>query len=369
MARTIAPALAIAALLLPAAGHAKPKAGDLQIVSVDVEGGAAVLFRTPEGKSMLIDAGWKPGICNAVPVASGAKPPCPVSADAIAKAAAALGIKKLDYLVMTHYHADHLGGLEALLAKLPVDTFIDHGPNAEHPPAGASPQRRANSPEGRYPAWVAAYQGHGHITAQVGQTLDVGSMHIQFVASNGDLPAAPLPGAGQPNPSCAGVPQMANNGGVENERSVGMLITFGKTRILHLGDLTWNWELKLLCPVNKIGKVDVYFVTGHGMGLSSSPPTAAFDPLIAVMQNGPTKGGDEAVMKTVESYPDLQGFWQSHYSVRYPALNGNPDYIANLDWVPDQSYPITLDITPGGAITVINGRNNFSKTYKARAAG
>jgi hypothetical protein len=147
-----------------------------------------------------------------------------------------------------------------------------------------------------------------------------------------------------------------------------MLITYGKTRVLYLGDLTWNWEIKLLCPVNKIGKVDVYFVTGHGMGLSSSPPTAALDPLVAVMQNGPTKGGDEAVMKTVESYPHLEGFWQSHYSVRYPALNRDPDYIANLDWVPDQSYPITIAITPGGSITVTNGRNNFSKTYRARGA-
>jgi beta-lactamase superfamily II metal-dependent hydrolase len=373
MFRAAAFALAASAMLLSGATDARTKAPpaskDLKIVSVDVEGGAAVLFRTPEGKSMLIDTGWKPGVCKSIPVPAGVKPPpCPVSADAIAKAAASLGIKKLDYLVMTHYHADHLGGLEALLAKLPVDTFIDHGPNREFPPANLPPARRAGTTEARYPAWVAAYQGHNHITARVGQTLDIGSMHIQFVTADGQVPGAPLPGAGEPNLRCAGVPEMSNNGGEENVRSVGMLITFGKTRILHLGDLTWNWELKLLCPVNKIGKVDVYFVTGHGMGLSSSPPTAAFDPLIAVMQNGPTKGGDEAVMKTVESYPDLQGFWQSHYSVRYPALNGDPNLIANLDWIPDQSYPITLDITPGGGITVINGRNNFSKSYKARAA-
>src|SRR5580698_10374851 len=133
-------------------------------------------------------------------------------------------------------------------------------------------------------------------------------MHIQFVSSDGVIIDHPLPGAGQPSPNCAGVPQATNDGGEENVRSIGMLITYGKTRILYLGDLTWNKEIEMLCPVNRIGKVDVYWVTGHGMNLSSSPPTAAFDPLVAIMQNGPRKGGDDAVIKTVSSYPSLQGF-------------------------------------------------------------
>jgi hypothetical protein len=292
----------------------------------------------------------------------------PSSADRIAAAAASLGVKKINYLIMTHYHVDHVGGLESLLAKLPVGTFIDHGPNREEPPPNATPRQLAFATSTFYPKWVAAYQGHEHITAQVGQKLDIGSMHLQFVTSDGHVPDAPLPGAGQPNPLCAGVPQMDRNGGEENVRSVGTLITFGKTRILYLGDLTWNMELQLLCPVNKIGKVDVYFVTGHGMNLSSSPPTAAFDPLVAVMQNGPMKGGDEAVIKTVNTYPDLKGFWRIHYTVRYPALNGDPDYIANLNGVPDQGNSIDLDISRSGSIKVTNSRDQFSKTYKARAA-
>jgi hypothetical protein len=104
------------------------------------------------------------------------------------------------------------------------------------------------------------------------------------------------------------------------------------------------------------------------MDLSSSPATAALDPLVAVMQNGPTKGGDERVIKTVDSYPDLKAFWRVHYSVRYPDLNGDPNYIANLNGGPDEGYPIDLDITPGGEITVRNGRNGFTKTYRARGA-
>ncbi len=342
---------------------------DLRIVLPDVEGGAAVLFVTPEGKSLLIDTGWPPGI-GGPRAAPGAPPPPPMpsSADRIAAAAASLGIKKIDYLIMTHYHVDHVGGVQSLLAKLPVGVFIDHGPNREVPPPNATPRQLAFATATFYPKWVAAYQGHEHITAQVGQKLDIGSLHLQFVTSDGHVPSAPLPGAGQPNPLCAGVPQLDRNGGEENVRSVGTLITFGHTRILDLGDLTWNKELELLCPINKIGKVDVYFVTGHGMNLSSSPPTGAFDPLVAVMQNGPTKGGDAAVIKTVNGYPDLKGFWRLHYSVRYPDLNGDPNYIANLNAAPDQGYSLGLNITPAGNITVTNSRNQFSQTYKARAA-
>ena len=104
------------------------------------------------------------------------------------------------------------------------------------------------------------------------------------------------------------------------------------------------------------------------MNLSSSPPTAALDPRVAIMQNGAFKGGDPEVMQTVNSFASLQGFWRSHDNVRYPALNGDPNYIANLDWVPDQGFPIDLDITPSGKITVSNGRNGFSRTYQARGA-
>jgi competence protein ComEC len=158
------------------------------------------------------------------------------------------------------------------------------------------------------------------------------------------------------------------NGGEENVRLLGMLITFGKVRIIYLGDLSWNKELELLCPTNKVGKVDVYFVTGHGMNLSSSPPTGALDPLVAVMQNGPTKGGDDVVIKTVNTYANLQGFWRLHDTVRYPDLNGDPDYIANRkEGVADQGYAITLDISHDGSITVTNGRNQFRKTYRARS--
>ena len=372
----------IAALFLPLNAGAQqqpaPKSKDLRISVIDVEGGASALFVTPEGKSILVDTGWPPGMGNWPRMSDAPAGSTLSSADRITAAAKELGVTHIDYLLLTHYHVDHAGGVEALLAKLPVDTFVDHGPNSEVPPARPTPTDPAATARMRQFAafssgsladkWAAAYQGHNHITPTVGQALKIGSLEIKFVASNADLLDQPLPGAGQPNPLCDGVPQMARDGGVENVHSLGMLITFGKTRILHLGDNSWNNELKLVCPGNKIGKVDVMFVTQHGMDLSSSPPTAAFDPLVAMMQNGPMKGGDEAPMKTVAAYPDLQGFWRLHYSVRFPDLNPDANYIANLNEQPDLTNPIKFDITPSGKITVTNPRNGFSKTYESREA-
>ena len=358
----------LAAIPAQSKGHKSVSSRELKITVVDVEGGAATLFLTPEGKSLLIDTGWPPGMGGPQPT-PGEPPPPPASssADRIAAAAAAMGITRIDYLEMTHYHVDHVGGLQSLLKKLPVDTFIDHGPNQQELPPNANARERATSPATLYPGWVAAYQGHHHITVHAGQTLKIGSLHLQFVASAGKVINMPLPGAGELNPLCTHVAQKARTGGEENVRSLGTLITFSKTRILDLGDLTWNKELELLCPVNKIGKVDVYFVTGHGMDLSSSPPTAAFDPLVALMQNGPRKGGDPDVVRTVDQFPALEGFWRLHANAQYPEMDGDPHYIANLNGEPDHAYPLRLVITWDGKITVTNPRNGMSRTYQARA--
>ena len=347
----------------PIDGHSK----DLKIAVLDVDGGAAALFVTPEGKSLLIDTGWEAGAGRARPGESPAAPTTS-SAERIAAAAAKLGVKKIDYLLLTHYHADHSGGFASLAEKLPIGTYIDHGVNTEPVDPEPGPCRIGRSPEKLYEKWVAAYQGHAHMTPQAGQKLKIGSLELEFVASDGHVIEAPLPGAGAANALCASVPQATCTGGEENVRSLGVLMTFGKTRVLDLGDLTWNKELELMCPVNKIGKVDLYFVTGHGMDLSSSPPTAALDPLVALMQNGATKGGDAAVMQTVKGYPDLEGLWQEHYSVRYPDMNSAPDLIANLDQQPDGAYPIDVEITPAGEIRVTNERNQYSKVYRSRGA-
>ncbi|HWY61523.1 MAG TPA: MBL fold metallo-hydrolase [Rhizomicrobium sp.] len=365
--------LALASVFVLGAGAATAQAlkaklsPDLRIVAVDVEGGAATLFVTPEGKSLLIDSGWAPGAGSArlnskgLPVAS--------SADKIVAAAHALGLSKIDYFVITHYHGDHIGGFKSLTDKIAIDNFIDHGPNVQLDPPGTDPARAANSSAGMYATYSQIIAGKNHIVPKTGDALDIGSMHVQFISVAANVIANALPGGGGPNPDCAGVPTMERDGGIENHYSVSSLITFGKARIAAFGDLPWNEEIKLLCPTNKIGPIDLYFVTQHGMDLSSSPPTRALDPIVSIMANGDLKGGDEAPMKMIASYAHYgQAFWMLHYTARYPALNPDLNFIANPDWVPDLNFNLTATVTPAGLITITNGRNQFSRTYKARAA-
>src|SRR5689334_25236642 len=112
----------------------------LLIDSIDVEGGAATLYITPEGQSLLIDTGWPAGI--------GATDPD--SAQRIIAAARKHGLSKLDYVLITHYHVDHVGGVVELLSQFPVGTMLDHGPNRETPPANSTPAFAAFQPATTY---------------------------------------------------------------------------------------------------------------------------------------------------------------------------------------------------------------------------
>src|SRR3984885_7937192 len=108
------------------AGGATPRA--LQIYFIDVEGGQSTLVVTPDRRSLLIDAGWAGD-------GSGFKPGDPHQArdaNRIVAAARDAGLRKIDYLLITHFHADHDGGVAELSRLIPIQTFIDHGvPNPE----------------------------------------------------------------------------------------------------------------------------------------------------------------------------------------------------------------------------------------------
>lgn len=347
------------ALFLPVAGAAASAAAaerPLRIVSVDVEGGAATLFVSPEGRSLLIDTGWPEGM--------GGPAPAPSSAQRIAEAATALGVHRIDYLVVTHYHVDHVGGLEALLGKLPVGVVIDHGPNREAPPAGVSEQALQSSPSRTYPHYLELTKGLQRISAKAGDQFQIGSMSLTVVSSDAQPIAHPLAGAGGPGGSaCAQVKPMAADGGEENARSVASVISFGRARIADFGDLSWNMETQLACPVDRVGPVDVLIVTQHGSELSSNPASVdALKPIVAVMDNGPVKGGDAGPIRAVSQSPRLKGFWRLHASVRHPETDGAADYIANLVGGSD-GHAIEVDVTKDGTIKVVNMRNAFSRTY------
>jgi competence protein ComEC len=181
--------------------------------------------------------------------------------------------------------------------------------------------------------------------------------------------AKPLPGAGEENPSCAGMEPMTNNGGEENARSTASVISYGKARIAAFGDLTWDREKDLFCPTDKVGKVDVYLATHHSTALSGSPAAVnALAPIVAIVGNSARKGDDPERIKTIEDSPRIQDIWRLHASTVNPGIDGDPNLIANLD--ADQSkdhfYSLRLRIMKDGEVTVINERSGFNKTYQAK---
>src|SRR5581483_2505361 len=330
----------------------------LSIEAIDVEGGAATLYVTPEHRSLLIDSGW--------PAEMGAKDPD--SVQRIIASARRHGLSKLDYVLITHYHVDHVGGLTELLREFPVGTVLDHGPNRETPPPDAGAFAAAQ-PATLYPKYIDAIRGHDHRTLKPGDTLTIGSLHLTVVTSDGATVDQALPGAGGPIAECASMNPMAQDGGEENSRSVGVVLTFGRSRIGALGDLTWNMEKKLVCPNDKVGPVDLLIVSHHGSSFSNSPALLhALAPRVAIVDNGPKKGGDVEPYETVSHSPRLQRLWQLHFAERAgPQHNVSEAYIANPSSAGDAHASLEVAVAKTGAFSVTNERTGFSETYPPAA--
>jgi competence protein ComEC len=327
----------------------------LLIDAIDVEGGAATLYITPEHQSLLIDTGW--------PTDPGARDSD--STRRIIASARRHGLDRLDYVLITHYHVDHVGGLPELLSQFPVGTILDHGPNRETAPPGTPAS--AFQPAVLYPKYLEAIRGHQHRTLKPGDTLTIGSLQLTVVTSDGVAIDRALPGAGSAVAECASMNPLDKDGGEENARSVGVLLTFGRSRIAALGDLTWNMEKKLACPRDKVGPVDLLIVSHHGSNLSNSPALLhALAPRVAIMDNGARKGADVETYETVSASPRLERLWQLHFAERADARHNAPDaYIANPGSVSDAHAFIEVRVATQGALTVTNSRTGFAETYPA----
>jgi competence protein ComEC len=319
--------------------------GALRIYFVDVEGGQATLFVTPAKKSLLIDTGW-PGFGGR-------------DADRIVAAAKDAGIKKIDYVLITHFHQDHVGGVPQLAAKIPIGTFFDHGENRE--PNSAATEK----------GWEA-YQKlladgkYKRLTVKPGDVLPVKGIHVVVVSADGNAIEHPLPGAGEDNAACKDGEQYPADQ-TENARSLGTLITFGKLRILDLGDLTKDKELLLMCPQNKLGKVDIYVVSHHGLFQSGGPALlGGISPRVAIMDNGEKKGGSPASWDVIEKSQGLENLWQLHYSAEGGEAHNVPaEFIANLQGTDAGNY-LKLTAWPDGKFEVLNSRTQETKSYAAK---
>jgi len=317
----------------------------LQIYFIDVEGGQATLFISPTGESLLVDTGW-PGNNGR-------------DADRIVAAAKQAGVSKIDLVLITHFHNDHVGGAPQLAARIPVKTFIDHGENRESTDAPTvevwhSYQDLLKS--GKYK----------RIVAKPGMDLPIRGIRATVISSDGDLISSPVPGAGRDNPGCQNAEQYPADK-TENLRSLGTLITFGKLRILDLGDLTRDQEMKLMCPKNKLGKIDVYIVSHHGWYQSGSPAFVnGIAPRVAIMDNGAKKGGTPSAWDVLARAPGLEDLWQLHYSEEGgPKHNVAEEFIANPNG-PDAANYLKLTAWEDGSIEVLNSRTQKGKKYPPR---
>ena len=194
--------------------------------------------------------------------------------------------------------------------------------------------------------------------------LPIPGLTAEILSADGDFIHQPLPGAGQPNPFCKdSAPRPADQ--TENARSVGTLLTWGKLRILDLGDLTWDKEMDMLCPNNVIGHVDILIVSHHGWNQCSSPALVdAITPRVAIMDNGATKGGSKPTVETIAKIPGLEGRWQLHYSEEAGPDNPSDPFIANLHG-PDTGFDLELTASRNGSFSVYNSRTKATTSYAA----
>jgi beta-lactamase superfamily II metal-dependent hydrolase len=327
-------------LFVPAASAAQT----LDVYVIDVEGGKAVLSVSPSGESMLFDAGW-PGFNGR-------------DVNRILEAVQAAGLKQIDYLVISHYDIDHLGDVPLLVSKIPVRHFVDHGPL----------QSTGKGFEDRYKAYAEVRDKGDYTAVKPGDRIPIKGLDVLVVAAATKLLDKPLAGAGAPNPLCASTPEKPERtGDLEDNMSIGLLFTLGKFRMLDMADLEWFYDRKLMCPNNPIGTVDVYQVSIHGQDKGVSPALAqALHARVAIMGNGPRKGGAPETWPTLRNAPGMEDIWQVHYSMLGTAETNPPaDFIANLD-AACQARWIKLSAQPDGTFTVTNSRNGFSKTYQAR---
>ncbi len=318
--------------------------GVLNFYFIDTEGGAATLIVTPAKQAVLLDAGWE-GFDGR-------------DAKRIQRAMQQAGVTTIDYLIASHYHQDHYSGIPELARLVTVKHFLDHGKLTE---LSEDPKFAE-----RYGAYQTAAKNNS-IALHPGDPIRLLSLpgapplKLQCVAAN----ASVLGGQGRRNAECT-PPPVGEKDTSENGRSVAVKLTWGAFDFLNLADLTWNISQHLVCPTNLLGEIDLYQVTHHGGNVNNNPVLLkSLRPTVAVMINGPRKGGHPDTIKWLQELSSLKALYQLHRNVQVPAdQNVGAEFIANPDEQPDAGYMISVAVDQAKrTFTVTNERTKESKNY------
>ncbi len=337
----------LVAVLLLTSISGLPLAQTLDIYFIDVEGGAATLIVTPERESVLVDSGWRRVDGR--------------DAKRIHRLATEqAGITQIDYLITTHYHRDHYGGVGLLSGMLPIQNFLDHGP--------VSSLKEDREFQFYYTEYVRASRGQRQ-RIRPGDIVPLKQGRIPLtllcLASRGEV----IKEEGSRNPECEKL-QLHKDDPSDNARSVCLLLRFGNFQFLDCGDLTWNAESELVCPTDRIGPIDAYQVTHHGLSLSNNDVLLrTVRPSAAIINNGPHKGPAPEVMGTLRSLPTLQDIFQLHLNLKTDAEeNTETELIANLE--PEErcgGHWVHLSVrSDAGNFTVTNSRNGVIRSYAVK---
>jgi beta-lactamase superfamily II metal-dependent hydrolase len=323
-----------AALVVVAAAAADDQ---LRIYFIDVEGGQSTLIVTPQRHAILVDAGY-PGNRDA---------------DRVIAAARDAGVTALDYLLVTHFHQDHLGGVPEVARRLPVTTFIDYG----------QPLDDAAVPPAVWTAYSEARARGRQLHPQPGDDLTLDGVRLDFASAGGTLTTKRLAGATRTTDvSCTPVQRGTGDEG-ENPRSLGFRLRFGDFAFLDLGDLPGLNLAALVCPKNLLGYSDVYLVPHHGNADTAFPfVVAAISPRVAILNNGVMKGGDRRAFEVLRA-ARLEDVWQLHRSNGAGDANFAGEFVVNQTAEPDPGAWLKLTAERNGGFSVTNGRTQKTKAY------